>query len=72
MSKSKSSKGLGRGLTDMPHYQDHFSSGAKLKHPLFGNVDKIKKSNTKANKPRIIGHMAGDIALIPIVLRNSL
>ena len=62
---SKTSKGLGRGLTDMPHYQDHYSSGAKQKHPLIRNIDSTKVEN-KPNTPRIIGQMAGNISLIPI------
>ncbi len=67
MSKQKASKGLGRGLTDMPHYQNHFSSESKQKHPLFRSVDKkVKEAAEGNNTPRIIGKMAGDIALIPI------
>ena len=66
MSKSKISKGLGRGLTDMPHYQDHFSSGAKHKHPLFRSPDELEDNNSSKSSPRIIGKMAGDISLIPI------
>ena len=62
---SKTSKGLGRGLTDMPHYQDHYSSGAKQKHPLIRSIDSTKVEN-KPNTPRIIGQMAGNISLIPI------
>ena len=62
---SKTSKGLGRGLTDMPHYQDHYSSGTKQKHPLIRNID-TSEIDQPAKSPRIIGKMAGDIALIPI------
>jgi ParB family chromosome partitioning protein len=67
MSKQKASKGLGRGLTDMPHYQNHFSSDSKQKHPLFRSVDnKVNEISSGSNSPRIIGKMAGDIALLPI------
>lgn len=67
MSKQKASKGLGRGLTDMPHYQNHFSSDSKQKHPLFRSPDnKANEISTGNNSPRIIGKMAGDIALLPI------
>ena len=53
MSKSKTSKGLGRGLTDMPHYQDHFSSGAKHKHPLFRSPDELEaKLNNTLDNPK--------------------
>ena len=67
MSKQKASKGLGRGLTDMPHYQNHFSSDSNQKHPLFRSVDKnVNEVSAGNNSPRIIGKMAGDIALLPI------
>ncbi len=66
MSKQKASKGLGRGLTDMPHYQNHFSSESKQKHPLFRSSDNLKEVQSSENSPRIIGKMAGDIALLPI------
>ncbi len=66
MSKSNTSKGLGRGLKDIPHYQDHLSSGAIQKHPLFRSSDDLEGNNSTKSSPRIIGKMAGDIALIPI------
>ncbi len=66
MSKSKTSKGLGRGLTDIPHYQDHYSSGAKQIHPLFRSPNELEGNNLSKSSPRIIGKMAGDISLIPI------
>ena len=66
MSKQKASKGLGRGLTDMPHYQNHFSSESNQKHPLFRSSEKISEINSPKNSPRIIGSMAGEIALLPI------
>ena len=66
MSKSKASKGLGRGLTDMPHYQEHYNSGTKQKHALFRSPDELEGNNSSKSSPRIIGKMAGDIALIPI------
>ena len=66
MSTSKTSKGLGRGLTDMPHYKDNYSSEANQKHPLFRRPEDLEGNFEFKSTPRIIGKMAGDIALIPI------
>jgi ParB family chromosome partitioning protein len=65
MSKAKASGGLGKGLSDMSHFQDHSAVNEGVTNPLFRKVETPVVSIHK-NSPRIVARMAGDIAMIPI------
>ena len=66
MSKQKGSKGLGRGLPDMPHFQNHNRSDSKQTHPLIRESEVISESEQPNDAPKVLGNMAGEISLLPI------
>ena len=73
--KVKSKGGLGRGINDIRDYRD-FSHGMKSKLVEMTRELDIEKEPVKHDKyvkPRYIGQMAGNIAMIPIgnILRNK-
>ena len=67
MSYSKGNRGLGKGLTDMPSFQNHSLKGAGIKdNSLFRKTAEKPSDPSLANSPKIVAQMAGDIAMIPI------
>ena len=74
-SKVKSKGGLGRGINDIRDYRD-FSLGMKSKLVEMTREIDIKDHPSTADtyiKPKYIGHMAANIAIIPIgnIQRNK-
>jgi len=73
--KVKSKGGLGRGINDIQDYRD-FSLGMKSKLSEITrelDLEKEPVKQDKSVKPRYIGQMAGNIAMIPIgnIQRNK-
>jgi len=73
--KVKSKGGLGRGINDIQDYRD-FSLGMKSKLSEITREPDLEKEPVKQDKsvkPRYIGQMAGNIAMIPIgnIQRNK-
>ena len=66
MSKQNASKGLGRGVPDMPHFQNQNNSNRIQKHPLIRKSEVKSESEQPKDAPKVLGNMAGEISLLPI------